>query len=118
MSSIIGRRTPFARCSTKANCSCWRISPPMGCWETADVAMEPRYLSPNGTIYLVTGGGGWSLYPIWQCDLRLAAGEERFHTVIVDIVGGELTLSAVDKEGVVFDTMSITKTLPIGGKGE
>ena len=94
------------------------ISPPMGCWETADAAMEPSYLSPNGTIYVVTGGGGWSLYPIWQCPLRLAAGEERFHTVIVDVAGGELTLSAVDKEGVVFDTMSITKTLPIGGEGD
>ncbi len=73
-----------------------------------DDQMEPNYTDPQGTIYVVTGGGGATLYGL-RPSQRLAAGESRRHVVIFDVVGNELNLSAVDHNGSVFDRMKITK---------
>lgn len=81
---------------------------------------DPDYQDPDGTIYVVTGGGGWSLYSIARCFLRTPIEPgvgEVYHAVIVEILGDVLTLRAVGLEGQDIDTMTITKTPPIGGGG-
>ena len=80
-----------------------------------DDQMEPNYTDPQGTIYVVTGGGGATLYGL-RPSQRLAAGESRRHVVIFDVVGNELNLSAVDHNGSVFDRMKITKRVPGDGR--
>ena len=80
-----------------------------------DGQMEPNYTDPQGTIYVVTGGGGATLYGLWPSQ-RLAAGESRRHVVIFDVVGNALNLSAVDYNGSVFDRMKITKRVSGDGR--
>ncbi|HBO52253.1 MAG TPA: hypothetical protein DD471_09745 [Planctomycetes bacterium] len=88
---------------------------PMRAGLVLDGQMEPNYTDPQGTIYVVTGGGGATLYGLWRSQ-RLAAGESRRHVVIFDVVGNELNLSAVDYNGSVFDRMKITKRVPGDGR--
>lgn len=85
---------------------------PMRGGEPLPSPREPNYIDPEGTIYVVTGAGGATVYPLLMRSQRRAAGQERRHVVIVDVVENELTLSAVDHGGVVFDRITITKTVP------
>ncbi|MEC8895018.1 MAG: metallophosphoesterase, partial [Planctomycetota bacterium] len=84
----------------------------LGC--AIDGHMEPDFLDPGAPIYVVTGGGGADLYPLFR-SLRMASVAMRHHAVIVDIEGDELRMSAVDTAGVFFDSMSIRKTIPVDG---
>lgn len=81
-----------------------------------DGHMEPNYVDPGGPVYVVTGGGGADLYSLFRSP-RLAEGQVRYHAVIFDVEGNELTLFAVGADGEVFDTMNIRKTLPVDGGG-
>ena len=86
----------------------------VGC--AIDGHMEPDFLDPGAPIYMVTGGGGADLYPLFR-SLRMASVAMRHHAVIFDIEGNELRMSAVDTAGVIFDSMSIQKTIPVDGGG-
>lgn len=90
----------------------YQRSYPLRAGTAIDGHMEPGYLDPGGPVYVVTGGGGAVLYQIFR-SLRMAATGMRHHTVIIDVEGDELTLSAVGTDGLVFDTMSIRKTIPV-----
>jgi len=88
---------------------------PMRAGAVLEAQMEPNYTDPQGTIYIVTGGGGATLYGLWRSQ-RLAAGESIRHVVIFDVIGNELNLSAVDYNGAVFDRMKIIKRVPGDGR--
>ena len=90
----------------------YQRSYPLRAGNAIDGHMEPDFLDPGAPIYVVTGGGGADLYPLFR-SLRMASVAMRHHAVIVDIEGDELRMSAVDTAGVVFDSMSIRKTIPV-----
>ena len=71
----------------------------------------------QGVLYVVSGGGGNTLRPsisYAQCPaaFRNSAFREttRYHLLKVTVDGDLLTMEAIDKEGVVFDTFHISKT--------
>jgi len=72
---------------------------------------EPDYAGVDGTLYVVTGGGGSFLYP-QNPDLpadKSAHFAERHHVVEVSIEGDTLRLRAIAAEGDVFDSVSFRK---------
>jgi hypothetical protein len=73
-----------------------------------DSAQEPDYVSPAGTVYVVTGAGGKSLYESGTSAFT-AYSESAFHHVQVDLQGPTLVLTAVRSDGTVMDRMTITK---------
>jgi len=70
-----------------------------------------RLRGPAGVTYVVTGGGGQTLYPVSPlCALRAASrnSAERYHFTAVEIRDDSLTLSAVGIDGSVFDHTTIS----------
>jgi predicted phosphodiesterase len=63
----------------------------------------------EGVTYVVTGGGGQSLYELEECSSdhpERLAGSALHHFVVLD-QGPELTIRAVDVDGATFDEVSI-----------
>jgi hypothetical protein len=73
-----------------------------------DAAAEPDYVRPGGTMYIVTGGGGRSLYPSGTSSFT-AESESTFHFVQVDIDGASLVLTAIRADGTILDRMTLTR---------
>jgi len=69
---------------------------------------EGNYVDPSGTVFVVTGGGGKSLYKAGRSEFT-AESVSAYHHVVVEITGGVLQLRAIDTQGTVLDTMTITK---------
>ena len=67
--------------------------------------MAPAYF---GSEFVVTGGGGKSLYAAGFSEFT-AASVSVYHHVVVDVAGGVLSMRAVDRDGVVVDSMTISK---------
>jgi len=70
---------------------------------------------PDGTYYIITGGGGGSLSDLSRMKAREREGERPdfykavHHFSLLDIDGGHLTFRAVDIDGNVFDSFEIRK---------
>jgi hypothetical protein len=71
-----------------------------------DHAFE-RFAPLRGVHQVVTGGGGFTLYPLYQWDPATAQFAAVFHHVRVAIEGTRLFLEAVDTHGEVIDAMVI-----------
>jgi len=71
-----------------------------------------RYVNPQGTIYVVTGGGGRSLYGLGKPEPPWSAMRASvYHFVEVSISGRELHMKAIKTEdGSTIDEFHITKT--------
>ncbi|MBI5566807.1 MAG: metallophosphoesterase [Chloroflexi bacterium] len=67
-----------------------------------------RTQSINGVIYIVSGGGGASLYNITPQTFS-AYAETAHHAVVVDVDGCALSLQAVKPDGTIFDTLTLNK---------
>lgn len=65
-----------------------------------------------GVHFVVTGGGGYSLYSVTELDEQSAQFYKKFHCVRVAITNGTLSLQAIGSDGRVFDTMSLRQTPP------
>ncbi len=64
----------------------------------------------NGTVYIVTGGGGGNLCEIGQWDPWTAYAEETYHYCKVTVTpAGEFTFEAKYVDGTVFDKYIIDK---------
>ncbi|MBI4586682.1 MAG: hypothetical protein HY717_21935 [Planctomycetes bacterium] len=74
---------------------------------------EPDYLDPQGTIYLVIGGGGGTLLTATP-KAYSARYKSTYHWVEVEVDGNRLALTAIDSQGAILDKMTITKTPPPG----
>ncbi len=70
---------------------------------------EPNYSDPPGTIFVVTGGGGRSLYRSGRSDFT-AFSASAYHIVQIDIEGSSLLLRAIHVDGTLLDEVRITKT--------
>lgn len=67
------------------------------------------YENPGGTIYVVTGGGGYGLYRAGH-DYWTVVAQSVYHHVKVDIhAEGTLHLQAISKDGLVLDQCWIYK---------
>ncbi len=79
---------------------------------SADVVVDADssgdYANPSGTVFVVTGGGGKSLYAAGFSEFT-AASVSAYHHVVVEIADGVLRMRAIDRDDVVMDTMTITK---------
>lgn len=62
----------------------------------------PTPLSEGGTTWIVTGGGGASLYPV-QEEPNQAVAQEIHHFVLVDITDCTVHVQAIDLEGELVD---------------
>ena len=67
-----------------------------------------RTQSINGVIYIISGGGGASLYNVKPQSFS-AYAESTYHAVSVSINGCDLNLQAVQPDGTVFDTLTLNK---------
>jgi predicted phosphodiesterase len=73
-----------------------------------DVGFEPDYHDPAGPIYVVTGGGGQTLYGSGAGSFT-AASESAYHVTVIDVAGSTLSITAVALDGTVIDRASISK---------
>lgn len=71
-----------------------------------------RFAPMDGTHTIVTGGGGYALYPVAERDAASAQHWSAYHCVKVRIEGDSLMLEAFDRTGAVFDGMTIQRALP------
>jgi len=69
----------------------------------------PAYLDPAGTIYVVTGGGGQTLYPAGTSAFT-ARSASALHAVRVDVADRSLSVVAIDVDGAPLDAFTVTKS--------
>lgn len=77
-------------------------------------SQDPDYVNPGGAIYIVTGGAGRALYALTAPVSYEAFSKSTFHTTVIDVAGTQLSLAAVERDGTVFDTMTLFKDTPTG----
>lgn len=101
------------------NRSCGNFDPlpcdatPVLCYELAD-GSGPHFAAPDGTIYVVTGGGGNVLYPEAPLDrfpdrAHSSVFVYAHHAVELHVSPATLAVRAVDVEGREIDSFSINK---------
>lgn len=72
-----------------------------------------RFAPTNG-VYPITAGGGGQSGPYWMSGPQAASVQlwAAFHCLMVTVTNDTLSLRALDTNGVVFDAMTIQKSLP------
>jgi hypothetical protein len=70
-----------------------------------------RTVPISDVVYIVTGGGGASLYQVNPQPFS-AYAESAYHAVFVTVAGCTLTLQAVTPAGAVFDSTTLSKPCP------
>ena len=63
-----------------------------------------RFQPVDGTVNIITAGGGGSLYPLREYDVLSARFLSQYHFVHVDIEGLTCRVDAIDDAGHVFDS--------------
>jgi len=76
-------------------------------------SQEPSYLNPGAPIYVVTGGAGRFLHGLAAPTPYEATSQSTFHVTSMDVAGITVTLQAIDRDGNVFDAMTLTKDTPV-----
>jgi calcineurin-like phosphoesterase family protein/flagellar hook capping protein FlgD/purple acid phosphatase-like protein len=88
-----------------------RTYPTIGTTPVAQV-QEPHYVNPGAPIYIVTGGGGRFLHALGPAEPFEAFSKSTFHVTSVDVSGNTLTLRAIERDGAVMDSITLTKEAP------
>ena len=70
-----------------------------------------RTVPISDVVYIVSGGGGASLYPVNPQPFS-AHAEAAYHAVYVTVTGCTLQLQAVKPDGGVLDTLTLSKDCP------
>lgn len=76
---------------------------------------EPSYVSPAGTVYVVTGGGGTRLYgrlPRAPHRFLFKAFESVHHATQLDVSPTEMRVQALRTDGSLIDTFTLSKEGP------
>jgi hypothetical protein len=73
-----------------------------------------RFLTAEGTTFIVTGGGGRELYPLIPgCDPpEMRVGKVKHHFTGVEVYSDRMALTAVATDGTVIDQVDIPAALP------
>ncbi len=69
-----------------------------------------RSIDINGTVYIVTGGGGAPLYN-GDSSWWTAYSEGTYHFCLIEIRDDDLLLKAIKRDGTVFDTLRLHKPI-------
>ncbi|HZN58341.1 MAG TPA: metallophosphoesterase [Planctomycetota bacterium] len=79
-----------------------------------DAFQEPDYVAPQGIIYIVTGGGGASLYGYRESsEVHLnSVFHAKHHYVSLRITPEELAIEAIGVDGIAIDHCTIRKGSP------
>jgi len=92
------------------------------CYETLEVGKGPDYADPDGTVYVVSGGGGQILYggiQSTECrfvDQKITAElQAKFHALDILVSPAMIRVRAVDLIGKEFDRFSIQKVRGLPG---
>lgn len=73
-----------------------------------------RTVPMNGVTYVVTGGGGASIFPVGRNE-RTAVSISTYEFVSVSLTDNLMTLKTIDANGTVVDTVQIDKPNPPAG---
>lgn len=80
-----------------------------------DAWQDPGFVRPEGTVYLVSGGGGGILYP-WYADSvdteYIQVFHSEYHAVELVVTPTSLQATARTPSGTVLDSFSIEKERP------
>ncbi|HLE95748.1 MAG TPA: metallophosphoesterase family protein [Candidatus Thermoplasmatota archaeon] len=81
------------------------------------VSTAEPYVAGNGVVYLVTGGGGESLYDDWEEPQPAwsAARASEHHVTVLDATREALLVRAVKPDGSLLDEFRLEKTAPRTG---
>jgi hypothetical protein len=73
-----------------------------------------RFLSAEGTTFIVTGGGGQTLYPLIPgCSApEMRVGVVKNHFTGVEVYSDRMALTAIATDGKIIDRVDIPATLP------
>jgi len=79
-----------------------------------DAWHDPTFVSPAGTIYVVTGGGGGFKHPGGgvQDAAFTRVFESAYHAVELVISSSRISVRALESQQTILDAFSITKDLP------
>lgn len=77
-------------------------------------SQEPSYVNPAGPVYVVTGGAGRALYALTAANAYEVLSKSTFHVTAIDVSGTQLSLQAIERDGTVFDAMTLVKDTPTG----
>jgi len=69
----------------------------------------------NGAVYMTTGGGGATLYPVYDSPL-VAASASVFHYLRIQVTGRRMRITAIDVEGKAFDSVVIDPPPELRGR--
>ncbi len=88
---------------------------PLSAGKIHDAWQDPEFVEPRGTFFIVSGGGGRTLYPPWWgAPFRPLFNRfiPKFHALEITIDGKKLALRAVAAGGEVLDQFTIDKGHP------
>jgi hypothetical protein len=73
-----------------------------------------RFLSAEGTTYIVTGGGGRELYPLFPlcAPPEKRAGAVKHHFTGIEVYSDRMALTVVAVDGSIIDHVDIPAPLP------
>jgi hypothetical protein len=83
-----------------------------GAGAVVNALQEPSYLDPGAPIYITAGTAGRMLYPLGTAPSYEAYANSTWHALAVTVAGNTLIAEAFDRTGYVFDTFTLTKTVP------
>ena len=89
----------------------FQMSHPVSNWVVRDAWQYPAFVSPRGTLYVVTGGGGGVLYPeVASADHRFSRTFlQEYHCLRIDISATEISLDVLGSGGARLDSFTLTK---------
>lgn len=88
---------------------------PLSAGKIRDAWQDPEFVEPRGTFFIVSGGGGATLYPPWWgAPFRPLFNRfvPEFHALEISIDGKKLALRAVAAGGEVLDQFTVVKGRP------
>jgi len=111
---VIGHHPPYSSGSHGNNMAVRDTFAPI--FEKHDVALTlwghdhdyEKTVDLNGVRYIVTGGGGRGTRPVGSSSFTEFSLQVA-HFLYVEVEGNSLTVYAIDGEGAVFDTLSLTR---------
>lgn len=95
----------------------YQRSHPMRNGSPVGADQAPRFVTPNGILYIGTGGGSTVRPASSSCGFT-AKAISRTHCTVVDVDGSFLRLRALDVDGNVLDEITIDKSPQLRGAAQ
>jgi 3',5'-cyclic AMP phosphodiesterase CpdA len=83
-----------------------------GAGTVVSASQEPAYVNPGAPIYVTAGTAGRSLHALGAAPAYEVYANSTWHAVVVTVAGNTLLAEVFDRAGRVFDSFTLTKTVP------